>query len=201
MRVDVSASRNGAELDRWMDGGHAEMHEAFAKWFHALPAWIAVPEVSFSIFGERGVIDIVAWHASTGALLLVELKTALGDPQRLVSTMDRRVRLASRIVADRGWRPRTVSAWIVFLDTRTNRRHVANHRGLLRSRATADGRAMRAWLRQPMDAIWALSFWSDVQAANLVRRSATRRRVRPTAAERAERETHPSADAPVAGET
>ncbi len=24
-------------------------------------AWVVAPEVSFSIYGERGIIDIVAW--------------------------------------------------------------------------------------------------------------------------------------------
>jgi hypothetical protein len=33
--------------------------------------------VSFSIFGERGLIDILAFHQPTGMLLIIELKTEL----------------------------------------------------------------------------------------------------------------------------
>ena len=57
--------------------------------------------------------------------------------------MDRRVRLGARIVEPRGWRPATVGAWVVFIDTRTNRRHVQRHAGLLRARLPDDGRRLR----------------------------------------------------------
>jgi transcriptional regulator with XRE-family HTH domain len=192
MRLDVAVRWQGADLDRLMNAGHAAMHESLARMFAALPEWTAIPEVSFSIFGERGVIDIVAWHAPTRSLLLVELKTSLGDPQELVGTMDRRMRLAHRIVVDRDWKPVSVGAWIVFLDTRTNRRHVARYERLMRSRFPTDGRVMRAWLRAPSGPIAALSFWSDVDSRDLVRRSVTPRRVRPTDAERRERESPPN---------
>lgn len=191
VRLDLSVRWQGADLDRLLNAGHAAMHGSLSGMFGSLPDWVALPEVSFSIFGERGVIDIVAWHAATRSLLLIEIKTALGDPQALVGTMDRRMRLATRIVADRGWKPAVVGAWIVFVDTRTNRRHVEQHRGLVRSRFPADGHALRAWLRAPTGPIAALSFWSDVAAGDLVRRSVSPRRVRPTAVERREREGRP----------
>ena len=139
MHLDIAIRWHGADLDRLLNAGHAAMHESLAQMFAALRDWIAIPEVSFSIFGERGVIDIVAWHADTRSLLLVEIKTALGDPQELVGTMDRRTRLASRIVAERGWKPASVGTWVVFVDTRTNRRHVGRHPFLMRSRFPADG--------------------------------------------------------------
>jgi transcriptional regulator with XRE-family HTH domain len=100
----------GADLDRLLAEGHAALHEQVGALFARLPGWEHLSEVSFSIHGERGVIDILAWHAPTRSLLIVELKTALGDPQALVGTMDRRIRLARRIAAERGWDARTVSA-------------------------------------------------------------------------------------------
>ena len=49
-----------------------------ARWFATdVPAWILAPEVSYSIFGERGVIDILAWHPTRRALLVIELKSEL----------------------------------------------------------------------------------------------------------------------------
>ena len=42
------------------------------------------PEVSFSIYGERGVIDILAWHPGRRALLIIELKTDIVDVNELV---------------------------------------------------------------------------------------------------------------------
>jgi len=185
----------GADLDRLLSQGHAAMHELLGRFFLGLPDWEAVPEVSFSIYGERGMIDLLAWHAASRSLLIMELKTALGDPQALVGVMDRRVRLGKRIAAERGWQPLTVSAWVVFAESRTNRRHVKNHETLLRARFAADGRSIRAWLRAPSEPISALSFWTDVGDGDLTGASVTPRRVRPTKAERGARvaaAAHPS---------
>ena len=138
------------------------------------------------------MIDILAWHAETRSLLIIELKTALGDPQQLVAVMDRRVRLGTRIAAERGWQPLSVSTWVVFAESPTNRRHVATYTVLLRGRFPTDGRTIRAWLSRPDGAIHALSFFSDVRRGNRARPIVTTRRVRPT---RAEREAaHPGSD-------
>jgi hypothetical protein len=56
----------GPELDRLLDRGHARMHEAVARWLGDVGGWLVLPEVSFSRYGERGVIDIVAWHGPPG---------------------------------------------------------------------------------------------------------------------------------------
>ncbi len=93
----------GGDLDRLTNRGHAQMHEAMARWFAELEGWQAVPEVSFNEFGERGVVDIMAWHASTGIALVIELKTAIVDINDLMSTMDKRRRLARKIANDLGW--------------------------------------------------------------------------------------------------
>ena len=71
-------------------------------------------EVSFSIWGERGVIDLLMWHPGRRALLIIELKTEIVDTGELLGTMDRRVRLARKIAEERGWDPLTVSSWIVL---------------------------------------------------------------------------------------
>ncbi|MET0772685.1 MAG: hypothetical protein ABWZ82_06355 [Candidatus Limnocylindrales bacterium] len=188
IRLTLDMRWQGADLDRLLAAGHARMYEMIADQFRALPDWVAVPEVSFAVFGERGVIDVVTWHAPSRSLLIVELKTALGDPQALVATMDRRVRLASRIVADRGWQPRSVGGWVVFADTRTNRRRVGEHRGLLRARFPSGGRDVRAWLRAPVGVMMGLSFLPDVAVRDLTRRAATPRRIRPTKPELARRD-------------
>ena len=63
--VAYSVRWRGGELDRVLSAGHAAMHEALARWLAALPAWELAPEVSFSIFGERGIIDALCWHAES----------------------------------------------------------------------------------------------------------------------------------------
>jgi len=105
----------GGDLDRLTNRAHAQMHEAMARWFAELDGWLAVPEVSFAHYAERGVIDVMAWHASTGIVLVIELKTAIVDINDLMSTMDRRRRLAWKIANDLGWNPKVVATWVVAL--------------------------------------------------------------------------------------
>lgn len=143
-----------------------------------LPGWIRAPEVSFAIYGERGVIDILAFHEPTGSLLVIELKTEFVSLENLLSTMDIRLRHAAKIGRDRGWQVRTVSAWVVFADSTTNRRHVRAHATALRSAFPGDGRRMRGWLVRPAGTIRAISFWSNVNGTTANRTVAGRRRVR-----------------------
>jgi len=134
------------------------MHEIVARLFQALPAWVVEPEVSFSIYGERGVIDILAWHPTTRILLVIELKTEIVDLNEMLGTLDRKRRLAWRIAADRSWDPVDVAMWVIVADSRTNRRVVAEHAAVLRSKLPSDGRRVRRWLRNPIGRIDALSF-------------------------------------------
>jgi hypothetical protein len=134
------------------------MHETFAGVIAGARGWVSAPEVSFSIYGERGVIDALAYHEPTGCLLVVELKTLIVDVNDLMATMDRRRRLASRIARDRGWNARSVSGWVIVADSRTNRRRLATHATVLRTAFPADGRRMRGFLRSPSGSVTALSF-------------------------------------------
>lgn len=178
VRLELLARMRGGELERIINAGHAALHEDLARHLDGLPGWIHAPEVSFSVFGERGVIDILAWHSATTSLLVVELKTELVALEDLLTTMDVRLRLAAKIAADRGWRARSISGWVILADTRPNRRRAATHSATLRSAFPADGRVMRGWLRKPAGTVRALSFWpiSNGGGANQV--TALRRRVR-----------------------
>ena len=177
--LDLTVRWRGADLDRLVNAAHSALHEAIARLFNGLPGWVAVPEVSFSIYGERGVIDWLAWHPATRSLLVVELKTALVDVQAVLATVDRYVRLAVRIARERGWQPTTVSVWIVFEDSSRNRRAVAAHGVLFERVVPADGRAMRRWLRKPVGRIAALSFLSDSHRVTPRPRSVRLRRRQP----------------------
>jgi len=143
-----------------------------------LPAWILAPEVSFSIYGERGVIDILAWHPGRRALLVIELKTDLADMNELVGTFDRKRRLAGEVAAKRGWDPVSVSAWLIVASSRTSRRRVEAHRAMLQGTVPNDGRAIARWLRDPVGSVSGLSFWTDIRGAGTRRDETPIRRVR-----------------------
>jgi len=157
-RVTIEVRWQGADLDRLLGARHSAMHELLATTFTGLPAWVSLPEVSFAVFGERGVIDILAWHAASRSLLVIEIKTELADLQETLGTLDRKVRLAPGIAREHGWNPATVSAWLVIAEGSTNRARVDAHRAFLRAALPEDGPSLRAWLREPKGAIKALSF-------------------------------------------
>ena len=117
IRVEIVPTWRGGDLERLVNRRHSGMHESVARWFRdELPAWVLAPEVSFSIYGERGVIDILAWHPGLRALLVIELKTDIVDVNELVGTFDRKRRLAAQIAKERGWDPVSVSAWLIVGD-------------------------------------------------------------------------------------
>ena len=159
--VDLILRWRGGDLGRLVNARHARLHEVMASRFSGLDGWRYEPEVSFSSFGERGVIDGLAWHPATGTLLVIELKSELVDLSDLMGTVDRKRRLAPEIARARGWQPRSVSCWVAVEDGRTNRRVLARNAAALRAKFPADGRAVAAWLRRPTGAINALGFLSD----------------------------------------
>lgn len=176
--VDFDVRWRGGELDRAINQGHAGMHEAVAAWFARLERWELVPEVSFSIYGERGIVDGLAWHADTGTLLVIELKTELVDISAVLGTFDRKLRLGPQIAGERGWRPRVVAGWMLLAEGRTNHRRVAEHRAVLRARFPDDGRRVPGWLLSPSGALMALSFLPNKRGATLRRTLSATRRVR-----------------------
>ena len=84
MRVELVARWRGGDLDRMVNARHAALHEAVALLFARHSGWTTAPEVSFSIYGERGAIDVLAWHAARRALLVVELKSEIVDVQGML---------------------------------------------------------------------------------------------------------------------
>ncbi len=165
IRIDVYPRWRAGDLDRLLNAKHSELHELVARWFAAeLPEWVLAPEVSFAIYGERGVIDILAWHEPTRSLLVIELKTAIADVNELLGAAHRKGRLATQVAGDRGWDPLTVSQWLIVADTRTNRRRLDAHRTVIRN-AFPDGTwSIRRWLRRPRDTIAAVTVWTAEQA-------------------------------------
>lgn len=178
VRVDLGLRWHGGDLGRLMNARHAAFHEAMAARLSEASGWVFEPEVSFSIQGERGVIDILAWHATTRSLLVIELKTEIVDINDLMTTVDRRRRLASRIAGERGWHPASVSVWVAVADSRTNRRRFARHERALRSKLPDDGHRVRAFLASPGATVAALSFMTIEQVAHRGSPIAGRKRVR-----------------------
>jgi transcriptional regulator with XRE-family HTH domain len=176
VRLELVVRWRGGDLDRLLHARHALMSERVGRML-VEAGWEVAPEVSFSHFGERGVIDIVAWHPGDRTLLIVELKTEFADVNELLGSMDRRRRLASVIGRERGWRPDRVGTWVVVAESRTNRRHLARHRTILRTAFPEDGRSIAGWLAAPRRDQSALWFLTDNSPASARRGLAPVKRV------------------------
>lgn len=177
--VSLQVQWQGGDLNRLLNARHSALHESVATHFTALPDWVLAPEVSFAIRGEKGIIDILAWHAATRTLLVIELKTEIVDVNELMGTADRKRRLAAEIGRERGWNPLVVASWLIVADGKTNRRRVAAHGTTLHTVFPADGRSINSWLRDPKGSIACLSFWTDARSDGINNRLATIKRVRP----------------------
>jgi transcriptional regulator with XRE-family HTH domain len=150
----------GAALDRLIDREHAHVQEAAARRL-ASRGWAVQAEVSFNHYGDRGSCDLVAWHAHTRTLLLVEVKSQLGDLQDLLHRLDVKARLGGLLARQLGWpTPRAVVRALVVAEGRTARQIVVRHTALF-SGFSLRGRAAHAWLRSPSAAVGGLLWFEE----------------------------------------
>ena len=180
-RIDARLSWNGPELDRLIDAGHAALSasvkERLERW-----GWLVRVEVSFSHYGERGRIDLLAWHPGERVLLVIEIKTDLVDVQSLLGSMDVRTRLAPHLAEQAGWQVRHVVPAIVFLEDRTTRRRLGQLIGLF-DRYSVRGKQAISWVRRPASSAGApsgLLWFRALPNARVVRISGQRVRRRPS---------------------
>jgi hypothetical protein len=110
-------------------------------------------------------------------LLIIELKTAIVDVGELLATLDRKRRRAMDIAEQFGWRPATVSVWLIVGEGMTNRRRVAEHAATFAAALPVRGKTVRGWLANPAGELAALSFVSDRRPGTVRTGFATVRRV------------------------
>lgn len=176
---------NGERLDRLLDERHAALVERVADRLFGY-GWQVFPEVSFSIYGERGSIDLLAWHPPTRLAIVVEVKSALGDVQDTLATLDRKTRNAPKVARDRELPARAVTRLLVLEDASTTRRRVAAHAITFDRVFPARGAELRRFLRAPSvqdlpaGGLWFLSPGHPVTGK---RGTVGRQRVRPPKAD------------------
>ncbi|MGQ0607293.1 MAG: helix-turn-helix domain-containing protein, partial [Chloroflexota bacterium] len=90
------------DLDRLLDADHARLMQGWAD-RHRRAGWEVWNEASYSIYGERGRIDQLAFHPPSAVLEVAEGKTGIWDVQDTLGRLDAKIRLAPRVAAQRGW--------------------------------------------------------------------------------------------------
>jgi hypothetical protein len=148
----------GGDLDRLLDEGHARLVGLVLANLVRL-GWEARPEVSYAIFGERGSVDILARHPSTGTLLVIEVKTELVSIEETLRKHDEKVRLGPRIARERfGWHAVEANRMLVLPAASTARRRVDRQANVLTSAYPARGATVRRWLRDPVGRLAGIQF-------------------------------------------
>lgn len=177
-RVEIRPFWHGAAMDRLLDEGHARLCGHVIKLLRDW-GWDTQVEVSFAHYGERGVIDILAWHAPSRTLLVVEIKTELGSLEGLLRPLDVKMRLAGGMAAERfGWRAAQVCSLVVLPEDARARRQVARHAAVLDVALPRRSREVRTWLRAPVGTMRGLWFLSSSREAGVTRNPSSIRRVR-----------------------
>ena len=137
--IDLVLRWEGEGLDRLLDEGHARLVDEVVRRLTAL-GWVVAVEVSFSRYGERGSIDVMAWHPERRALVVIEVKSVTPDMQAMLSGIDRKARLGPAIARERGWPADVAARVLVIWDTTTNRRRLAAHAASVRTALPAGSR-------------------------------------------------------------
>jgi hypothetical protein len=147
LRLTWDAGYRGAELARLRDADHARLAEWLTQRLDAF-GWTVVPEASFNHYGERGRIDLLAFHAATRMLLVVEIKTVIADIQELLGSLNIKQRVAPIVGRSLGWHAERAVPSLVVPESTTNRRRLAAHVRLFAG-FTLRGKGAVAWIRRP----------------------------------------------------
>ena len=169
-RLKVVAWWRGAVADRLLDERHAALLET-ALALYERRGWQATTEVTFSEWGERGSIDLLAGHRATRLAVVNEVKATIGSLEETNRVLSVKARLARRLVNERfGWGPAAVSRLLIVPTENTVRRVVERHGHTMRALYPMRGREVRAWLRDPsgpghVGGIW---FVSEVRNSDTI---------------------------------
>ncbi len=175
----ITVNWRGAGVDRLLDEGHATLVGVVAEMLRK-HGWEVEIEVTFAEFGDRGSIDILAWHPNAHALLIVEIKTEIGSMDGLLRPLDVKVRLAPKLAHDRfGWTGASAVGRLVVLPENRAARRTAERQSRVLDTALPDRSwAVRRWLARPIGNLAGLWFLTSAQTVGTKSNPSAVRRVR-----------------------
>ena len=154
--------RYGAgRIDRLIDRAHAALVEHVLRHLRSA-GWDVVIEFSFNVYGERGSVDLLAWHAATRTLLIVEVKSRMTDLQDMLLSLGRKLRLVPDEVRRQiGWDAVAVGRIVVAPGTTESRAVLQRHRSMFDVSLPYRAMEIRRWLRTPrgpISGVWLVSW-------------------------------------------
>jgi hypothetical protein len=167
----------GPELDRLADARHARLVKAVVARLGA--DWQVVVEYTFNHYGDRGSVDVLAWHAGARILLLIEVKSELDGLESVLRSMDVKLRVVPPLVArERGWRVKSLGSVLVLPDESTTRRTVARMSPIFDVALPTRTVAIRQWLLKPVGSLRGVWFLADTPTRRALRNPGSGGRVR-----------------------
>jgi len=164
VRLDLRPSWRGPELNRLLDEDHAGLQAAWVQRMRQWD-WDVRVEASFNHYGDRGRIDLLAFHPRTASLVVGEIKTELVDAQDLLGQLDVKVRVARQVAAQLGWpAPKRVYPLLIIRSSSTARDRLRRLAPLFAA-FSVRGRAGVSCLRQPERLSTPLLVLSDLRSA------------------------------------
>jgi transcriptional regulator with XRE-family HTH domain len=158
--LHVDVRYRGEMGDRLADASHALLVDLVVSVLRAA-GWLVELEFGFNVYGERGSVDILAWHAATRTLLIVEVKSRFADLQAMLLSLARMVRLVPGVAREElHWDAAAVGRIVVTYASHGNRSVLARHSSMFDAALPARSVGIRIWLRAPsgpLAGVWLVS--------------------------------------------
>ncbi len=161
-RWEPVVSWRGGALDRLLDEDHSRLVATTAQRLRE-HGWAVEVEVTYSSYGDRGSIDILAAQVSCRAVLSVEVKSELTSVEATLRKIDEKDRLVRGYTCRErfGFEPGLVGRLLVLPATDTSRRRVRASGLVLEAALPAHGATVRRWVASPRGDLSGLWFVAD----------------------------------------
>ena len=151
--LDLRLHYQGGLADRLIDRVHASIVEIVVARLKRA-GWETLVEFSFNVFGERGSVDVLAWHAASRTLLIVEVKSRFTDLQAMLLSLSRKLRLVpDEVRRELGWDPVAIGRIVAVPGTTETRGVLERHRATFDATLPARTIAIRRWIQVPQGPI------------------------------------------------
>lgn len=158
--IHLDVRYRGGLGDRLTDASHARLVDLVVSVLRRA-GWLVQLEFGFSVYGERGSVDILAWHLATRTLLVIEVKSRFTDLQAMLQSLARKLRLVPAVArAELHWDAAFVARVVVAYASHGNRSVISRHAAMFEAALPARSVAIRRWLRAPsgpIAGVWLVS--------------------------------------------
>lgn len=176
-RLDLGLGWRGGAIDRLIDEWHAVLVNLVVATLSPF-GWTAAIEASFNSYGDRGSIDVLAWHPLFHTVLVIEVKSEITSMEELARRLDVKTRLARQVARERGWQPDRVATIIVLPEGTAARSALRRMSAIFGAAYPARGREIRAWLQGPSSPLRGIWLLTPSTTRSGMQRNATPDRVR-----------------------